>query len=157
MTRIMFVCWGNICRSPMAEFILKKMVEERSLENSFLIESSAISREEIRHGHGNAVHIEAQRILKKHKISCEGKHAVQLQASDYDKYDFIIGMEKRHIPLMEQMLGGDPDHKLSSLMSYTVFPGRDIADPWYFGNFEQTYEDICEGCEGLLDYILYKR
>jgi protein-tyrosine phosphatase len=148
----MFVCWGNICRSPMAEFIMKKMVEDRSLENSFFIESSAISREEIRHGHGNAVHIEAQRILKKHKISCEGKRAVQLTKDDYNNFDYFIGMDRANIRNMNIILGGDHLGKIYKMMSFAG-SGDDVADPWYSGDFTTTYNDILSGCIGLLDYL----
>ena len=152
MIKILFVCWGNICRSPMAEFIMKKMVEEAGLSDQFYIASAATSSEEIWNGVGNPVYPPAKAELKKHGISCEGKRAVQLTKSDYDKYDFIIGMERMNMRYMLRIVGKDPEKKLSLLLDYTDDP-RDISDPWYTGEFGKTYRDIVEGCEGLMEFL----
>ena len=151
MHRIMFVCHGNICRSPMAEFILKDMVSQLGIADEFVIASSATSTEEIFRGVGNPVYPPAREELAKHGISCEGKRAVQLQMSDYGKYDLFIGMDSANIRNMTRMLGGDPDGKIRKLMDYVG--GGDVADPWYSGNFQVTYRDIYEGCTALLEEI----
>ena len=151
MHRIMFVCHGNICRSPMAEFILKDMVARLGIADEFVIASSATSTEEIFRGVGNPVYPPAREELAKHGISCEGKRAVQLQMSDYGKYDLFIGMDSANIRNMTRMLGGDPDGKIRKLMDYVG--GGDVADPWYSGNFQITYRDIYEGCTALLEKI----
>ena len=148
--RIMFVCHGNICRSPMAEFVLKKMVSERGIADQFVIASSATSTEEIWGGVGNPVYPPAKAELAKHGISCEGKRAVQLTRADYDKYDLFIGMDSANIRNMHRMLGGDPQGKIRKLMDYTQ-KGGDVADPWYTRRFDVTYSDVVAGCEGLLD------
>ena len=153
MTRIMFVCHGNICRSPMAEFVLKKMVAEKGIADQFLIESSATSTEEIWGGVGNPVYPPAKAELAKHGISCEGKRAVQLTRADYDKYDLFIGMDSANIRNMHRILGGDPQCKIRKLMDYTS-QGGDVADPWYTRRFDVTYADVLAGCEGLLNKIL---
>ena len=151
MHRIMFVCHGNICRSPMAEFILKDMVSRLGIADEFVIVSSATSTEEIFRGEGNPVYPPAREELAKHGISCEGKRAVQLQMSDYGKYDLFIGMDSANIRNMTRMLGGDPDGKIRKLMDYVG--GGDVADPWYSGNFQVTYRDIYNGCTALLEKI----
>ncbi len=151
MVKIMFVCHGNICRSPMAEFILKDMISRLGIANEFVIASSATSTEEIFRGVGNPVYPPAREELAKHGISCEGKRAVQLQASDYGKYDLFIGMDSANIRNMTRMLGGDPAGKIRKLMDYVG--GGDVADPWYSGNFQVTYRDIYEGCTALLEKI----
>ena len=151
MHRIMFVCHGNICRSPMAEFILKDMISQLGIADEFVIASSATSTEEIFRGIGNPVYPPAREELAKHGISCEGKRAVQLQASDYGKYDLFIGMDSANIRNMTRMLGGDPDGKIRKLMDYVG--GGDVADPWYSGNFQVTYRDIYDGCTALFEAI----
>ena len=153
MVKIMFVCHGNICRSPMAEFILKKMVAERGLETEFVIRSAATSAEEIENGVGNPVYPAARAELERHGISPDGKRAVQLQGSDYDKYDLFIGMDSANIRNMHIILGGDPEGKIHKLMDYTSRPG-DIADPWYSDRFDIAYRDIFEGCAGLLESLI---
>ena len=153
MMRIMFVCHGNICRSPMAEFVLKKMVSERGMADQFVIASSATSTEEIWGGVGNPVYPPAKAELAKHGISCQGKHAVQLTRADYDKYDLFIGMDSANIRNMHRMLGGDPQNKIRKLMDYTD-RGGDVADPWYTRRFDVTYSDVVAGCEGFLKEIL---
>ena len=151
----MFVCHGNICRSPMAEFIFKRMVAERGLEAEFEIRSSATSTEEIWNGIGNPVYPPAEAELSKHGISCNGKRAVQLQKSDYDKYDLFVGMDSANIRNMHRILGGDPDGKIRKLMDYTSRPG-DVDDPWYSDRFDIAYRDIFEGCAGLLETLLHQ-
>ena len=153
MVRIMFVCHGNICRSPMAEFILKKLIAERGLSAEFEIRSSATSTEEIWNGIGNPVYPPAKAMLAQHGISCDGKRAVQLQKSDYDKYDLFIGMDSANIRNMHRILGRDPKGKIHKLMDYTSRPG-DVADPWYSDRFDIAYRDIFEGCERLLETLL---
>ena len=155
MTRIMFVCHGNICRSPMAEFVLKKMVSERGVADQFVIASSATSTEEIRNGVGNPVYPPAKAELAKHGISCEGKRAVQLTRTDYDKYDLFIGMDAANIRNMHRILGGDPQGKIHKLMDYTA-RGGDVADPWYTRDFAATYRDVTDGCAGMLYTLLCK-
>ncbi len=153
MVKIMFVCHGNICRSPMAEFIFKKMVAERGLSDEFLIRSAATSDEEIINGAGNPVYPPARAELEKHGISPDGKRAVQLQRSDYDKYDLFIGMDSANIRNMHIILGGDPEKKIRKMMDYTDRPG-DVADPWFVGHFDTTYRDVFEACEGLLKTLI---
>lgn len=155
MTRIMFVCHGNICRSPMAEFIFKDMIKRKHLENEFFVASSATSTEEIWGDIGNPVYPPAKAELAKHGISCEGKRAVQLKKSDYDKYDLFIGMDSMNIRNMYRILGSDPDGKIRKLMEYTD-RGGDVADPWYSNRFDVAYRDIYDGCEGLLESLIDK-
>ncbi len=145
----MFVCHGNICRSPMAEFIFKKMITERNLDHRYSVSSSATSTEEIWGNVGNPVYPPARAELKKHGIDCGGKRAVQLNGSDYEKYDLFVGMDSRNIANMQRMLSGDPEKKIRKLMDYTP-RGGDVADPWYTDRFDVTYRDIYEGCEALL-------
>lgn len=152
MIRVLFVCLGNICRSPMAEFIMKSIISERGLSDRFYIASAATSTEEIWNGVGNPVYPPAKRELAKHGISCEGKRAVQITKADYGKYDYILGMEERNIRNILRIVGKDPEHKVKLLLDYSDQP-RDIADPWYTGNFESTYRDVVEGCEGFLLYL----
>lgn len=147
--KILFVCHGNICRSPMAEFIMKDMVEKAGLADQFYIASAATSTEEIWNGVGNPVYPPAREKLAEYGISCEGKRAVQLTRADYEKYDYLLGMENRNISNMLRILGADPKGKVCRLLDYTKHP-RDIADPWYTGDFDSTYDDIREGCEAFL-------
>ena len=153
MKKIMFVCHGNICRSPMAEFIFKKMLAERGLSADFEIRSAATSDEEIFGGVGNPVYPPAMAELAKHGIVPTGKRAVQLQGSDYEKYDLFIGMDSANIRNMHVILGGDPEGKIRKLMDYTSRP-KDVADPWYSDRFDIAYRDIFEGCEGLLKALI---
>lgn len=145
MVRIMFVCHGNICRSPMAEFILRDMVKKEGREADFVIASCATSTEEIWGDVGNPVYPPAKAELKKHGISCDGKRAVQLKKSDYDKYDMFLCMDSNNVRNAIRILGGDAKGKVDKLLD------RDVADPWYSGNFEVTYRDIYEGCKALLE------
>lgn len=148
MPKILFVCHGNICRSPMAEFVMKRLVEEAGRADEFEIASAATSTEEI----GNPVYPPARRKLAEHGISCAGKTARQLRRSDYDHYDLLIGMDQYNIRNMQRMCGGDPDGKIHLLLDYTNRPG-DVADPWYTDNFDATWRDCMEGCTGLLETI----
>ncbi len=150
MIKVLFVCWGNICRSPMGEYILKKMVEERGLSDEFEISSAATSTEEI----GNPVYPPARAELAKHGISCDGHHARQVKPSDYEDYDIIIAMEDIHKRIMEQrFFGGDPKGKIHLCMYYAGRPYEAVDDPWYTGKFEKVYDQITEACEGLLQEI----
>ena len=153
MIRIMFVCHGNICRSPMAEFIFKKMLRERGLEDRFVVASSATSTEEIWGGVGNPVYPPACEELARHGIACDGKRAVQLRREDYDKYDLFIGMDSANVRNMHRMLGGDPESKIRKLMDYTG-RGGDVADPWYSERFDIAYRDISDGCAALLEELI---
>ena len=153
MARIMFVCHGNICRSPMAEFVFKKMIGERGMSGEFEVRSSATSTEEIWNGVGNPVYPPAKAELARHGISCERKRAVQLCLADYEKYDLFIGMDNANIRNMHRILGGDPQGKIRRLMDYTDRPGE-VADPWYSDRFDIAYKDIEEGCRGLLEAVL---
>lgn len=148
MIKILFVCHGNICRSPMAEFVMKDLVEKAGLKDRFHIESAATSTEEI----GNPVYPPARRKLAEHGISCAGHAARQLTRKDYDQFDWLIGMDFANLRNMRRMCGGDEQNKIHLLMDYTHRPGE-VADPWYTGNFEATWQDVREGCEGLLQYL----
>ncbi|GFI62466.1 low molecular weight protein-tyrosine-phosphatase YfkJ [Clostridiales bacterium] len=152
MIRILFVCHGNICRSPMAEFIMKDLVKKSDLESKYNIESAATSTEEI----GNPVYPHARRKLAEHGISCDGKTARQITGHDYSKYDFIIGMDQANMRNMRRIFGSDPDKKLHLLMDFTSRPG-DVSDPWYTRDFDKTWIDILEGCQRLLDFLQGKK
>ena len=149
MYRILFVCHGNICRSPMGEFILKDLVEKAGLEDRFHIESAATSTEEI----GNPVYPPARRKLAQHGIDCAGKTARQLTADDYGRFDLLLGMDRANIRNMTRICGGDPQGKIHLLMEYAGHPGREVADPWYTGDFEAAWDDVLAGCQGLLRKI----
>lgn len=153
MVKIMFVCHGNICRSPMAEFVLKKMVSDKGCENDFFITSSATSTEEIWGSVGNPVYPPAKAVLESHGIDPSGKRAVQLKMSDYDKYDLLIGMDSANIRNMHRMLDGDRDNKIHKLMEYTG-SSADVFDPWYTRDFDRCYKDIYAGCEALLNTLI---
>ena len=152
MTRIMFVCHGNICRSPMAEFVFKRLAAERGVSHLFEVASSATSTEEIWGGVGNPVYPPAREELKKHGIDCTGKRAVQLSRADYEKYDLFVVMDENNKRNALRLLGGDPQEKLSKLMDYTSRRG-DVADPWYTDRFDVTYRDVLEGCTGLMEKL----
>lgn len=148
MVRILFVCHGNICRSPMAEFVMKALVAKAGCADEFVIASAATSTEEI----GNPVYPPVRRLLTRYGIDCSGKTARQIRKSDYAAYDYLIGMDEANIRNMNRMLGGDPDNKIHMLMSYTNRPGS-VADPWYTGDFDATWRDVSEGCAALLKLI----
>ena len=152
MVKILFVCHGNICRSPMAEFVMKDLVEKAGLGKEFEIASAATSTEEI----GNPVYPPARRKLSENGISCTGKTARQLQKSDYARYDYLVGMDSANLRNMHRICGGDPAGKISLLLDWTARPGS-VADPWYTGDFEATWQDVQEGCQGLLAAISDKR
>lgn len=143
MHRIMFVCHGNICRSPMAEFVMKDLATSQGLGDRFQIASRATSTEEI----GNPVHPGTRKALQKRGITCNGKHAAQLKASDYDQYDLFIGMDAHNLKNMLRIFGGDPENKVRLLLN------RDVADPWYTGDFETTYRDVLSGCQQLMQML----
>lgn len=149
MYKIMFVCHGNICRSPMAEFIFKNMITERGLDSKYEVYSSATSNEEIWGGVGNPVYPPARAELGRHGIDCGGKRAVQLQRSDYDEYDLFVCMDSRNVVNATRILGGDPEGKVKKLMDYTS-RGGDVADPWYTDRFDVTYRDVSDGCKALI-------
>ncbi len=148
MTKIMFVCHGNICRSPMAEFIFKDIVAKRGRADDFYIASAATSTEEIWRGVGNPVYPPAVRELAKHSISVGDKRAVQITAADYDKYDLILCMDENNMRNIKRIIPTDPDKKIKKLMDYT--DGGNVADPWYTGDFTTTYNDIAKACRVLL-------
>ena len=152
MVKILFVCHGNICRSPMAEFIFKDMVSKAGLAAHFTIASAATSTEEIWNGVGNPVYPPARAKLAAHGISCSGKRARQMTRHDYTEYDYLIGMDTWNIRNMTRIAGGDPQHKIFRLLDLTTHP-RDIADPWYTGDFDETYDDLIEGCNALLEKL----
>ncbi len=152
MTKLLFVCHGNICRSPMAEFVMKDLVKKAGLEERSFIASAAVSREEI----GNGVYPPARRKLAEHGISCAGHAARQMTHRDYDEYDLLIGMDESNLRTMQRICGGDPDGKLSLLLSHTGRPGA-VADPWYTGDFEATWQDVLEGCTALLRELAEKQ
>ena len=148
MIKIMFVCHGNICRSPMAEFLMKDLVCKKGEEQNFEIKSSATSSEEL----GNPVHYGTKDVLDRLGISCRGKYAVKLTASDYNKYDYFIGMDEYNIRNMLRILGSDSENKIYKLLDFTNRKG-DVADPWYTGNFTDTYRDVSEGVIALYEFI----
>lgn len=153
MVRILFVCHGNICRSPMAEFVMKKLVREEGIENMFFISSCATSREEIWNGVGNPIYPPAQREMNKRGVPFDSsKRAVQLKAEDYGKYDYLIGMDKMNIRNIMRIIDSDPEGKVYRLMDFTERKG-DVADPWYSNRFDTAFNDIYEGCRCLLEKI----
>ena len=147
MIKILFICHGNICRSPMAEFVMKDLVEKAGLEKKFHIESAATSTEEI----GNPVYPPARRKLAEHGIDCAGKTARQLKRDDYERFDLLIGMDRANLRNMTRICGGDRLGKLRLLMEYAGQPDREVADPWYTGDFEATWRDVAAGCRRLLE------
>ncbi len=149
MVKIMFVCHGNICRSPMAEFVFKDLIKKQGLSDNFIVCSSATSTEEIWGEVGNPVYPPAKRELAKHGISCDGKRAVQLKKADYENYDLFIGMDSANIRNINYIFGQDNKNKVKKLLCYCGETG-DVADPWYTGDFEKTYNDILRGCLALL-------
>lgn len=149
MTKILFVCHGNICRSPMAEFVMKDLVKQAGLEAEFHIESAATSTEEI----GCPVYPPARRKLAEHGIDCTGKSARQLTRTDYTQYDLLIGMDRANIRNMARICSGDPDGKIKRLLDFADRPG-DVADPWYTGDFDATWRNVLEGCQRMLARLM---
>ena len=149
MIKILFVCHGNICRSPMAEYVMKDKVQKHGLADCFFIDSAATSTDEI----GNGVHRGTRKKLKEMKIPCGDHRARQMKRADYEAYDYLIGMDSFNIRNMQRIVGKDSEGKIQRLLDFGKAP-RDIADPWYTGNFDETYEDVEEGCEALLAYVI---
>ena len=148
MVRILFICHGNICRSPMAEFVMKDLVRQAGREAEYRIESAATSAEEL----GSPVYPPARRKLAEHGISCAGKTARRLTEEDYGRYDLFIGMDQANLRNMRRIFGGDPQGKIQLLLSYAGRSGE-VADPWYTGDFEATWRDVLAGCQGLLSAL----
>ena len=149
MKRIMFVCHGNICRSPMAEFVMRDMVKKRGLESEFVIASSATSTEEI----GNDIHRGTRATLTKYNVPFSPREAVQITRADYQKYDLFICMDSANIRNLGGIFGADSENKIKKLLDFTS-RGGDVADPWYTGNFEKTWRDINDGCGALLEKLM---
>ncbi|MCR5624704.1 MAG: low molecular weight phosphotyrosine protein phosphatase [Lachnospiraceae bacterium] len=148
MIKILFVCHGNICRSTMAQFVMEDMVKKEHLENVIQVESAATSTEEI----GNPPHYGTVQKMREMNIPMRKHYATRMTKSDYRKYDYIIGMDQWNYNNIMRIIGKDPDNKVSLLLDFTDSPGT-IADPWYTGNFDETYRDVKNGCEGLLKYL----
>lgn len=148
MIRIMFVCLGNICRSPMAEFVFKDMLEKENASGEFLVASSAVSAEEL----GNPVYPPARAELKKHGISSDGKYAVQLKCSDYDKYDLFVCMDESNVRAVKRLFSGDEQNKVKLLLSYAG-ENRGVSDPYYTRAFDVAYDDVVKGCAALLKCV----
>lgn len=149
-TKILFICHGNICRSPMAEFMMKELVEESGLTDKIYVASAATSTETIYNGCGEPVYPPAQKILAKHGIDCKNKRSQQVKKSDYQNYDFLVTMDSYNVRNTLRIIGEDPENKVFRLLDLTPKP-RDIADPWYTGDFQQTWDDIEEGLPFLLE------
>ena len=148
MIKILFICHGNICCSPMAEFVMKDLTAKAGRAEEFHIESAATSREEL----GNPVYPPARKLLNSKGIDCSGKRARQITKKDYDNFDLLIGMDEMNMVNMRRVFGDDPEGKIHKLMDFTGRPG-DVADPWYTGDFETTWTDVLEGCENLLKQL----
>ena len=153
MIKILFVCHGNICRSPMAEFVMKDLVQKAGLEDEFEIASAATSSEEIWGGRGNPVYPPARKVLREHGLDPDGKRARRTTRDDYNYYDYLIGMDSENMWYMKRIYGGDPDGKISLLLDYCGRQGQEVADPWYTDNFDETWRDVLQGCKGFLKYL----
>ena len=149
--RVLFICHGNICRSTMAESVMTHIVKERHMEDMFYINSAATSREEI----GNGPHYGTVGKLRQVGIPVIPHRAIQMTKADYDNYDYLIGMDTANIRNMNRIAGGDSDEKIYKLLTFAG-SGRDVADPWYTGDFDSTYRDVLEGCNAFLDFIIKK-
>ena len=152
MIKILFVCHGNICRSPMAEYIMKKLIEESPLRGKAEVVSRATHTDEIWNGRGNDIYPPAKKVLKAHGIPFDEREATLLERSDYDKYDLFIGMDRENIFVMNRLFNGDKAGKIHKLLSFAG-SNRDVSDPWYTRDFEKAYDDIYEGCEALLSHL----
>ena len=148
MIKILFVCHGNICRSPMAEFVMKDLVRKANLENQFVIESRAARRDEL----GNDTHYGTKAKLRQMGIPFAKRKATLLSKTDYAAYDYLIAMDEENVRDMLRLFGGDPDRKISMLLDFAG-EKREVADPWYTGNFDETYDDVVKGCAGLLRFL----
>lgn len=146
MVKILFVCLGNICRSPMAEYMFKDMLKKAGLEGDFHVSSAAVCSDEV----GNPVYPPARRKLAEHGISCDGHAAHKMTRAEYDDYDFIICMDGANLHALRRLTGGDPEGKISLLLDHCGRDGQEVADPWYTGNFDVAWNDIDEGLKGLL-------
>lgn len=146
---ILFVCHGNICRSPMAEFVMKDLVKRAGLAERLHVESAATSDEEI----GNPPHRGTRQRLKRAGINCEGKRARRIVKEDYERFDYLVGMDRWNEQNMRRFFDGDPDGKVSRLLEFAGRPGADVDDPWYTGDFDATYDDVLSGCKGLLSHL----
>ena len=153
MIKIMFVCHGNICRSPMAEYVFRDMVQKNGVDEKFLITSSATSSEEIINGVGNPVYPPVRRLLEEKNIDTSAKRARKLLSTDLEKYDLFIGMDNKNVKNMEIILGQEAGGKIYRLLDFAG-EHRDIADPWYTEKFDVTYADVCRGCHALLEFLL---
>lgn len=149
MIKILFVCHGNICRSPMAEFVMKDMTVKKHINDLIYIESAATSTDEI----GNDIHRGTRQKLTEKKIPFEKRRARQMTKSDYDSFDYIIVMDGNNLRNLRRIIEEDRENKVYKLLDFTERKGQDIADPWYTGNFDETYEDVCHGCSGLIDFL----
>lgn len=149
MIKVLFICHGNICRSTMSEYVMKYLIDQAGLASEFYIDSAATSREEI----GNGVHHGTRQKLKEVGIPCGNHRARQMIRRDYEEFDYIIGMDAWNIRNIMRIIGSDPEKKVSMLLDFTDRPGTEIADPWYTGNFDATYDDVLEGCTGLLEHL----
>ena len=149
MIKILFICLGNICRSPMAEFVLRDMAEKEGIADQLLIDSAGTSAEE----YGNPVYPPARRMLARHGIACDGKYARRMTADDYETFDMLIGMEERNLVGMRRFVKGDPGGKISLLMSWAG-EGREVADPWYTRDFDAALNDIEAGCRAMLNEVI---
>ena len=152
MIKILFVCHGNICRSPMAEFVMKDLVKKAGLEKNFRIASAATHYDEL----GSPVYPPARRIMAQHGISCGGHCARLLEKQDYTRWDYLIGMDSANLRNIHRICGGDPEGKVSLLLDH-IGQRRDVADPWYTGNFDATWEDVLAGCTALLEELQYEK
>ncbi len=151
MTKILFICHGNICRSPMAKYIMNDLIQKHGLEDEIEVESRATSREEI----GSPVYPPARRELAKHNIICDGHQAEQITEEEAEEYDLLIVMDQNNLRNMRRLFGHDYDEKIHMMMSFTNTPDAEVADPWYYGNFDETYADVYDGCIGILKYLGY--
>ena len=150
MTKILFVCHGNICRSTMAEFVMKHLLRQQGLQDEYFIDSAATSSEEL----GSNVHPGTRRKLAQVGIPCGDHRARLLRREEYESFDLLIGMDSANLRNMHRILGGDPDGKIHSLLDFAGRPGQSIADPWYTGNFDETYDDVLAGCQELLSHLM---